>query len=114
MRSTHAPTWVEGPTTTVTLVFDVMEQEETLIPQMNAEQFCELGRKLLPVTTMVAFRYAAAGLMLEIFGDAITNKAAAAVDTVPTVSGFANVIETEQLAGCITGVVITAAVPVKM
>jgi hypothetical protein len=52
--------------------------------------------------------------MCEMVGDGITNNAASVVLTDPTVSGFINVIETKQLAGCIMGVVITAVVSVEM
>ena len=54
MRTTHEPVGVEAPMTIVMLVFDSIEHEDTLTPQTKAEQFCELGKKFVPVMKTVA------------------------------------------------------------
>ena len=64
--------------------------------QTKAEQFCEPGRKLLPVTKTVALGYAETGLTLEMTGEEMTSNTGWGIETVPTVLGFVNVIETPQ------------------
>lgn len=61
-RTAHGPVGVEGPTTNAAVMFVVTEHEVAFTPHTQTEQFCELGKKMPPVITAVAFGYKATGL----------------------------------------------------
>ena len=86
----------DGPTTITALVFDATTHDADCTLQTQAEQFCEPGKKLLPVMKTVALGYAETGLTLEMIGGDMTSNTGWEIETVPTVLGFVNLIEIPQ------------------